>query len=136
MSGPSTGWIERRVGRSFLERWADAVDMAALEPEGGHRLDEAVVGDPGLVVPPTRVPDLDAVDGSDHHGVTVEMCELAQALRDGDAPLAVGADLVGVGGERSQRLAFAGDYLIGPYTEMALTSGLRAATDVARGLTL
>jgi oxygen-dependent protoporphyrinogen oxidase len=39
-------------------------------------------------------------------------------------------------GERSQRLAFAGDYLIGPYTEMALTSGLRAATDVARGLAL
>lgn len=35
---------------------------------------------------------------------------------------------------RTPRLAFAGDYLIGPYTEMALTSGLRAATDVARGL--
>jgi protoporphyrinogen/coproporphyrinogen III oxidase len=29
--------------------------------------------------------------------------------------------------ERSPRLAFAGDYLVGPYTEMALTSGLRAA---------
>jgi hypothetical protein len=29
--------------------------------------------------------------------------------------------------ERSPRLAFAGDYLMGPYTEMALTSGLRAA---------
>jgi oxygen-dependent protoporphyrinogen oxidase len=34
--------------------------------------------------------------------------------------------------ERSPRLAFAGDYLVGPYTEAALTSGLRAATDVAR----
>lgn len=34
--------------------------------------------------------------------------------------------------ERSPRLAFAGDYLIGPYTEMALTSGLRAATEIAR----
>jgi protoporphyrinogen/coproporphyrinogen III oxidase len=33
--------------------------------------------------------------------------------------------------ERSPRLAFAGDYLIGPYTEMALTSGMRAATEVA-----
>jgi oxygen-dependent protoporphyrinogen oxidase len=36
--------------------------------------------------------------------------------------------------ERSPRLAFAGDYLIGPYTEMALTSGMRAATAVARSL--
>lgn len=36
--------------------------------------------------------------------------------------------------ERSPRLAFAGDYLLGPYTEMALTSGMRAATEVARGL--
>lgn len=36
--------------------------------------------------------------------------------------------------ERSPRLAFAGDYLLGPYTEMALTSGMRAATEVGRGL--
>jgi oxygen-dependent protoporphyrinogen oxidase len=36
--------------------------------------------------------------------------------------------------ERSPRLAFAGDYLLGPYTEMALTSGMRAATEVARTL--
>src|SRR5690606_14682545 len=36
--------------------------------------------------------------------------------------------------DRSPRLAFAGDYLIGPYTEMALTSGMRAATEVGRGL--
>ena len=36
--------------------------------------------------------------------------------------------------ERSPRLAFAGDYLVGPYTEAALTSGLRAATEIARGL--
>ena len=35
--------------------------------------------------------------------------------------------------ERSPRLAFAGDYLVGPYTEAALTSGLRAATEIARG---
>ena len=33
--------------------------------------------------------------------------------------------------DRSPRLAFAGDYLIGPYTEMALTSGMRAATEIA-----
>ncbi len=32
--------------------------------------------------------------------------------------------------ERSPRAAFAGDYLIGPYTEMALTSGLRAAEEI------
>jgi oxygen-dependent protoporphyrinogen oxidase len=32
--------------------------------------------------------------------------------------------------DRSPRLAFAGDYLIGPYTEAALTSGLRAAQEV------
>jgi oxygen-dependent protoporphyrinogen oxidase len=32
--------------------------------------------------------------------------------------------------DRSARLAFAGDYLIGPYTEAALTSGLRAADEV------
>ena len=31
---------------------------------------------------------------------------------------------------RSDRLFFAGDYLVGPYTEAALTSGLRAAGDV------
>lgn len=37
-------------------------------------------------------------------------------------------------GERSPRLAFAGDYLVGPYTEMALTSGMRAATEIARRL--
>ena len=36
--------------------------------------------------------------------------------------------------QRSPRLAFAGDYLVGPYTEMALTSGMRAATEVARSL--
>ncbi len=34
--------------------------------------------------------------------------------------------------ERSDRLFFAGDYLVGPYTEAALTSGLRAAEDVRR----
>ena len=33
---------------------------------------------------------------------------------------------------RSDRLFFAGDYLLGPYTEAALTSGLRAAGDVCR----
>jgi oxygen-dependent protoporphyrinogen oxidase len=32
--------------------------------------------------------------------------------------------------ERSDRFFFAGDYLVGPYTEAALTSGLRAADDV------
>jgi len=32
--------------------------------------------------------------------------------------------------ERSRRVHFAGDYLVGPYTEAALTSGLRAAADV------
>jgi oxygen-dependent protoporphyrinogen oxidase len=36
--------------------------------------------------------------------------------------------------DRSPRLAFAGDYLVGPYTEAALTSGLRAATSLAREL--
>lgn len=36
--------------------------------------------------------------------------------------------------ERSPRLAFAGDYLIGPYTEAALTSGMRAADQIAREL--
>lgn len=36
--------------------------------------------------------------------------------------------------DRSPRLAFAGDYLVGPYTEAALTSGLRAATALARDL--
>ncbi len=37
-------------------------------------------------------------------------------------------------GERSPRLVFAGDYLVGPYTEAALTSGLRAATELAQRL--
>jgi oxygen-dependent protoporphyrinogen oxidase len=37
-------------------------------------------------------------------------------------------------GDRSPRLAFAGDYLVGPYTEAALTSGLRAATEIGRAL--
>lgn len=32
---------------------------------------------------------------------------------------------------RSDRIFFAGDYLVGPYTEAALTSGLRAADDVS-----
>jgi oxygen-dependent protoporphyrinogen oxidase len=32
--------------------------------------------------------------------------------------------------ERSDRIFFAGDYLVGPYTEAALTSGLRAAEEV------
>jgi oxygen-dependent protoporphyrinogen oxidase len=36
--------------------------------------------------------------------------------------------------DRTPRLFFAGDYLVGPYTEAALTSGLRAARDVARYL--
>jgi oxygen-dependent protoporphyrinogen oxidase len=37
-------------------------------------------------------------------------------------------------GERSPRLFFAGDYLVGPYTEAALTSGLRAARECAARL--
>jgi oxygen-dependent protoporphyrinogen oxidase len=36
--------------------------------------------------------------------------------------------------ERSPRLFFAGDYLVGPYTEAALTSGLRAAEECAARL--
>src|SRR5262249_7755628 len=32
--------------------------------------------------------------------------------------------------ERSKRVAFCGDYLVGPYTEAALTSGLRAAEEL------
>jgi oxygen-dependent protoporphyrinogen oxidase len=36
--------------------------------------------------------------------------------------------------ERTSRLAFAGDYLVGPYTEAALTSGLRAANQIVRSL--
>jgi len=36
--------------------------------------------------------------------------------------------------DRSPRAAFAGDYLVGPYTEAALTSGMRAATEIARTL--
>jgi oxygen-dependent protoporphyrinogen oxidase len=36
--------------------------------------------------------------------------------------------------DRSPRLAFAGDYLIGPYVEAAVASGMRAASEVARGL--
>ena len=32
--------------------------------------------------------------------------------------------------DRSDRIFFAGDYLVGPYTEAALTSGLRAADDI------
>jgi oxygen-dependent protoporphyrinogen oxidase len=38
------------------------------------------------------------------------------------------------GSERSARLAFAGDYLVGPYTEAALTSGLRAADEIEGAL--
>jgi oxygen-dependent protoporphyrinogen oxidase len=34
--------------------------------------------------------------------------------------------------QRSDRMFFAGDYLVGPYTEAALTSGLRAADEVAQ----
>lgn len=36
--------------------------------------------------------------------------------------------------ERTPRLAFAGDYLVGPFTEAALTSGLRAANEIVRSL--
>ena len=33
--------------------------------------------------------------------------------------------------DRSPRLSFAGDYLIGPGVESALTSGMRAAAEIA-----
>jgi len=36
--------------------------------------------------------------------------------------------------EATPRLAFAGDYRVGPYTEGALTSGLRAASEIVRSL--
>jgi len=36
--------------------------------------------------------------------------------------------------DRSPRLAFAGDYLVAPSVEAALTSGMRAATEIARTL--
>lgn len=36
--------------------------------------------------------------------------------------------------DRSPRLAFAGDYLVGPTTEGAVTSGMRAATEIARAV--
>lgn len=36
--------------------------------------------------------------------------------------------------DRSPRLAFAGDYLEGPTAEAAVTSGMRAATEIERGL--
>ncbi len=37
--------------------------------------------------------------------------------------------------QRTDRLFFAGDYLVGPYTEAALTSGLRAADEVGERMT-
>ena len=37
-------------------------------------------------------------------------------------------------GDRSPRLAFAGDYLVGPSAEAAVTSGMRAATEISQGL--
>ncbi len=36
--------------------------------------------------------------------------------------------------DRSPRMAFAGDYLIAPTAEAALTSGMRAATEIVRTL--
>ena len=36
--------------------------------------------------------------------------------------------------DRSPRISFAGDYLVGPYTEGACTSGLRAAEELATEL--
>lgn len=105
---------------------------AALTAEAAERLrhapDEAVVAHVLDALARTPVGRLDPIASAVHRW-------------DPMLPLFPAGHLARLAGfqarrDRSPRLAFAGDFLIGPYTEMALTSGLRAATEMVRGLTL
>jgi len=95
----------RRLADEPDERWTEcALDALAATPVGRLEPTRAVVHRWDPMLPQFRAGYLP---------------ELARFLaRDDPSP----------------RLAFAGDYLVGPYTEAALTSGNRAANAIARSL--
>src|SRR5690348_15196986 len=81
------------------------------DPQAGHCVEQALVQLAADRLPALGAPDLDAVEGADDHGVTLEACVLPEPRRQEDASLRVGLDLDRAGRERPncvvRRLALA-----------------------------
>src|SRR5579864_1727051 len=107
--GPSAStllliWCSRR---SAVSSSPTARSALAGRRRGAVSCGEALLANLLRAPPRCGVPDLDVVVEADHHHVPLEAGELPQALRDGDATLAVGAGFHGAGKERPLHVSVA-----------------------------
>ncbi|HBZ68690.1 MAG TPA: hypothetical protein DEP35_02640 [Deltaproteobacteria bacterium] len=110
---PGAGLLNAALTARTAERLWEAPDAAVVQ----HVVDELARTPVGRLAPPqTAVHRWEAMLPQFRVGYTARLAAFLSRT------------------DRSPRLAFAGDYLVGPYTEAALTSGMRAATEIARAL--